>query len=493
MMARFSVESFDAPNRGVMLRAAISTIAFLALAANPATARACRYSVRDAGFVELGEAGFRLLISPAPDRENALRGAADDARRTWLADSNIEPALSNEAERAEIERLDSTSTDRDRVRFGLEKPSGGILVLALPLDPSADDREMLRRVSLEILSSTIQRELEANLPSRHAVLLHIEGGDTADDERVSRTLERAVAEFEKERASLPKSSAGTPIVLRIPRANRARERVILSALGIDDGGPEPRVAIVFGRGRVLGAPIAGSEISTSAIAQRLSLIGQSCECDLDRGVLRGTKLPLEWNAATRTRTAQGLGFDPESPAVKSEISRILARGPNAVRALETPRSGSAADDAPFSYEQGERGADPAPSPGRAAFDFDGLLGDEALDALIARATGGVGALRPDERTPPQGSRDASIVSESMESESTERMKERALEIDSVPRSPEDPRVDAIAPVEGIDDPLSADARPRKRLLEAILVLGALVGVASLSIWLLSRSKEPRRP
>ena len=57
----------------------------------------------------------------------------------------------------------------------------------------------------------------------------------------------------------------------------------------------PRLqAIVFGRGRRLGEPLEGALITRTVLQERLAMIGQDCECDLDRAWLKGPVLPGRW-------------------------------------------------------------------------------------------------------------------------------------------------------------------------------------------------------
>ena len=39
--------------------------------------------------------------------------------------------------------------------------------------------------------------------------------------------------------------------------------------------------------------------------------------------MRGRMLPVKWDADRQTRLAKSLGFDPENPMIKLEVSRIL--------------------------------------------------------------------------------------------------------------------------------------------------------------------------
>ena len=87
------------------------------------------------------------------------------------------------------------------------------------------------------------------------------------------------------------------------------------------------MAILYGRGRRLGTPMEGAMITATALRERLVLVGQDCECDLDREWLRGPLIPARWDESMQQAAVKRLGFDPESPMVRSEVARIVERGP----------------------------------------------------------------------------------------------------------------------------------------------------------------------
>ncbi len=67
-------------------------------------------------------------------------------------------------------------------------------------------------------------------------------------------------------------------------------------------------------------------ITRTAVQERLVMIGQDCECDLDRAWLKGPVLPGRWDRELQEIAARTLGFDPENPMVRTEVSRIVLRG-----------------------------------------------------------------------------------------------------------------------------------------------------------------------
>ncbi len=70
----------------------------------------------------------------------------------------------------------------------------------------------------------------------------------------------------------------------------------------------------------------GKEITEDNLANVLFVIGQDCECGLDHRWLQGTMLPARWTDEMQAKVAENLGFDPESPMIKMEMSWIVRRG-----------------------------------------------------------------------------------------------------------------------------------------------------------------------
>ncbi|MED5278249.1 MAG: hypothetical protein VYD86_03940, partial [Verrucomicrobiota bacterium] len=77
----------------------------------------------------------------------------------------------------------------------------------------------------------------------------------------------------------------------------------------------------------------------TALQEAMAVVGQDCECGLDRVWMQGERFPLAWGRAEKQAAFAELGFDPDNPKVKAEISRIIARGPNS-RPSGKPQSAS---------------------------------------------------------------------------------------------------------------------------------------------------------
>ncbi len=284
---------------------------------------ACRYSVRDTGFVDLGEEAYRLILS---GRDLGARG--DLYRRiaaTSLLDANITFSVRQENETTEP-------------MLALEGAHDRKLVLArgdaVPAD-AAGATSLLESVAL----SHVRAEIHETALNAFAVVVLVEGSRGSDNTRVHGSLEAAIREVSRLMLTMPKPVSTPPALLRITPQQQARERVTLWGLGFDpEPSTDPRVAIVFGRGRRIGSPLEGPLITQTAVQERLVIIGQDCECELDRAWMKGPLLPARWDASRQTQAARSLGFDPENPLVRTEISRIVLRGPGEGQRKRLPGS-----------------------------------------------------------------------------------------------------------------------------------------------------------
>ena len=91
--------------------------------------------------------------------------------------------------------------------------------------------------------------------------------------------------------------------------------------------------------------------------------------------MQGQAVPMIWNAETQSTVAKNLGFDPESPMVKMEMSRIIGRGRVSgsdifkdIESFVTPTSGYreivVSFEAPSSPPSNPRQTLPEPAPNK---------------------------------------------------------------------------------------------------------------------------------
>jgi hypothetical protein len=148
-------------------------------------------------------------------------------------------------------------------------------------------------------------------------------GNTAAREAVSTALRRVGERLE----DLPKPIARPAVMVVLDQPSLAREEMLLWALGLTPQDiNESHAAVFYGRGRWIGPLFKGDTLTADTLTDLLLIIGADCECGLDHRVLQGTMLPACWDETLRQKTAESLGFDPESPLVRMEMVSIVRRG-----------------------------------------------------------------------------------------------------------------------------------------------------------------------
>lgn len=274
-------------------------------------AQACRYSIRDTGFVDFDAAVYRLQLTPGgvPPATTAL--FLQSAAGVFL-DSNIE--------------FDPAEAGADGAGLHLRDASGRHLLISSP-DQLPGDASGIQQVMESIASSPARLRIQNEALRSFAVILVVDGTNSAANARALEAIRTAITSVERLMPSMPKPVSVPPQLIQISASELPREKVLLWGLGLaPEPIADPRLALVYGRGRRLGDPLEGPAITRTAVQERLVLIGQDCECDLDRAWLKGPVIPGRWDRGLQEGAAKSLGFDPENPMVRSEVGRIVLRG-----------------------------------------------------------------------------------------------------------------------------------------------------------------------
>lgn len=289
------------------------------------SAGACRYSVRDTGFVDLDQPPWSVRVTgldpaSAAAWTQSARGRFLDSNLRWEAPSDLV--------------TEPPPPARGAPSASLVGPDGRSLPLPMPASLAPDGAGPF----FEALAiSPLRDRLHTELLTSFAVLLLVEGTQPGPTSAARRVVEDALRSFTPLLSSLPKPVETPPRLIPLPASGVESERVLLWSLGLDPApASEPRLAVLFGRGRQMGSALEGPLITRTAVLERLHLLGQDCECDLDRVWLQGLVFPARWDTSRQAEAAKSLGFDPENPLVRSEVSRIVLRGPLPGQARRSP-------------------------------------------------------------------------------------------------------------------------------------------------------------
>ena len=178
-----------------------------------------------------------------------------------------------------------------------------------------------------ILSSVLVQQIKQKVVDNYAVVLLFESNYEAENGRAKSEIKKSINEIQRKLPWMPKEMKMPPALLSLANSQITDEPFLLWSLGIQkEEVKEPIAVIIYGRMRWLGPLFKGAQITSQNVSAILDFIGLDCECGLDKRWLLGTMLPVKWDKKIQQQVVKNLGFDPENPAVKMEMSRILSTG-----------------------------------------------------------------------------------------------------------------------------------------------------------------------
>jgi len=291
-------------------------------------ALACRYTVRDSGFVDLGGSSYHLFFYTDGTHDKALASAVNVHQA--LADTNINAAV--------INVIDAAGHPAMRFYRSMESASLPAAVLVAPdnrsirlgkLDMGADVKEQAWALIERASASPKRDEILEKCLDTFCVVLLIEGDDPALNTAARDQTNAAIDRIRGVMHRMAKPVKEPPALVTVSAKERSNEKALLFSLGISaqQADPLPRAVVLYGRGKRMGPLLAGSDISERILFNILAIIGADCECGMDRFLFQGMHIPLRWDEERKAKAAKLLGFDPENPMVKIEMSQILSYGP----------------------------------------------------------------------------------------------------------------------------------------------------------------------
>ena len=335
------------------------------------TALACRYNVRDVGFVDLETETYHLYGFIRPETPADAVSLLQQLPTAALRDCNIQVEIVNAdgpVNHPALKHLSRGIADSLPTAV-LVSPDGQALPLPLSR-PGQSFQDSLASALGEAASSVKREEILRTISRAFAGVLLIEGDRADENDRARQAISRAIEAIRAQMQSMPKAVAEPPAMIVLDAAALLQERILLWSLGLEATRTAlPRAVVLYGRARWIGPLMKGEEISEPNLTGLLSIIGADCECGLDVAWTLGTRLPVRWEEARHAQVAKALGFDPENPLVKIEVSRIAGRFSSsrassvsyqelALSADPTPTAGDAPTVGSLNLKNGSRGAPP---------------------------------------------------------------------------------------------------------------------------------------
>lgn len=288
---------------------------------------ACRFNVRDVGFVDFDRTRFMLYAfhdntTPAEDVE-----AFHQIAFTALLDTNVELEMINVDEQHPDESV-LQYLDPSHVSAWPHPVLVNMHDEAIPIEWANGNtfREQVWNTVEQITETPASATILEKCIEHYAVLLVVEGPDTSLNRKAHTAANQALQAVADNMENLPKEIRNPAVKVTIPFNQRDEERVLLWSIQVPPQSNTTHAAILYGRGRQIGDIFTGEAITFQKLDQILTVVGLSCECGLDRSWMMGTMMPLRWDQERQQLAADELGFDTESPLVKTEISQIMSIG-----------------------------------------------------------------------------------------------------------------------------------------------------------------------
>ena len=280
-------------------------------------AAACQYNVRDVGFVDLGGTSYTLYGIVDDSVPAEFRAYMEQSGRETFLESNVRFQFPDED--APIDAAEKLP----KPAAVLTTPDGRTRAIALsPTNESFDLRIQ------SIINSPLRESLIADLIEHYAVLLVVHGPEEFDNELAVDAADGARLHTTARMMMLPKEVKSPPIVRELTVEEAKAEDLFLWSLGMSDLS-DTQVVVLYGRGRVMGAPLRGLDIEQKTLEIFLDIIGSDCECGLDRRWMQGPTFPAKWDSERTAVVAEAIGFDPENPMIKAEMSSVLGKNAGA--------------------------------------------------------------------------------------------------------------------------------------------------------------------
>jgi len=292
-------------------------------------ASACRYTVREIGFSDIGSEPYLINVFTKSDTPEENYSTIEKLSFALLYDANIKLRIIN----IDKEKDPATLNYLEKYNFQtfpsalFVTPLGQSMVCSLSYPGRSFDESAYLMLE-SVVSSDIRNSLIDQLLTSYCVVMVIEGKKVQGNKKAMLEAQKAIREISGSLDQLPKVVSSPPDILVIPREKINEEKILLMSLGItEEDINEPSVVVVYGRGRIMGPVLRGEQITNRRLFNLLTVVGADCECGLDNSWLLGRMLPLRWEGTVQAEVIKMLDFDVENPLVKAEMSQILSIKP----------------------------------------------------------------------------------------------------------------------------------------------------------------------
>jgi hypothetical protein len=281
---------------------------------------ACRFNVREIGFVDAGQPKFRLAVFVHGDEQKEWLPVFQQSAGRILGPSNLTWDIVDEVQSPGSPDL------RHRAQLGPRLPGGMVIAPGRedgwPIFLHFPAPELDNRLTDLVASPVRAQILSAAIETYGAVLL-LRSQDESANTAARSLAGDAIKSTEATLADLPKRIALGPRLIECD-PSLPGEQILAWSLGVNGRDlTQPVLAVIYGRGRLAGPALRGETLTIQKLRDQLALIGADCECIMDHAWMTAGALPLAVNPADEFRITDTLGFDPASASVRAEVLQIL--------------------------------------------------------------------------------------------------------------------------------------------------------------------------
>ncbi|MBE9510524.1 MAG: hypothetical protein IMY71_06580 [Bacteroidetes bacterium] len=287
---------------------------------------ACKYTIREIGFTDIGAEPYLLYFFAQSNTSEEIISTFRKVAYPVLMETNVKAEIINVDEQKEhpaLKFLHHWNAGSFPVAI-LVSSEGRSIVVPFPKTRKST-KESVWSMTESVVNSRIRGEIIKNIVRSYSIVLLIEGEDVSENKIARNKAEQAINEISGFVGSMPKPTDIIPKIIIIPNESISNENILLWSLGFDraiNNGPE--IAVLYGRGRLMGPVLKNEQITKTNIFNLLSIVYADCECGLDRRWKLGTMIPFRWETKIQGELVKQLGFDVENPMIKSEMSQILS-------------------------------------------------------------------------------------------------------------------------------------------------------------------------
>ncbi len=203
-------------------------IAIIAIILQASPAHACRYNVREVGFIDLGIDPYYLLAYLPADTNSDAVDELRDQMEVSLAETNIrfEPRLADTDPNDPSMQYVKTYEISEYPAAVLVSPDGQSRQLTLP-EEGAELSEKLSAALQGVLHSPKHKEILENCADNYGVALLLEGPDASENAQAREVIATAIAAIKEQLEFMPKPMATAPVMVVVEQDALADEEMLL--------------------------------------------------------------------------------------------------------------------------------------------------------------------------------------------------------------------------------------------------------------------------